>query len=90
MLTTTAIGDIVLREIRALLLEEDFDEAPAISGETHLHELGINSLMLARLLLQLETTLGADPFTRGDAAISDIRSVSDLIAAYQRAQAGGR
>jgi hypothetical protein len=86
MLINEGVGQVVLREIRELLLE-DCDEYVSVTGQQCLHELDINSLMLARLLIQLEAKLGVDPFVQGDTAVADIRSVNDLIAAYQGALA---
>jgi acyl carrier protein len=84
MLANEDVAPVVLQEIRNLLLE-DSDEAVSITGEQSFHELDINSLMLARLLIQLEAELGVDPFVQGNTALADIRSVNDLIAAYQDA-----
>lgn len=91
MLTQEAIGPLVLRELRAIVAEETehtggLDPA-AITADARLHDAGVNSLMLARLLVQLEAELGVDPFGQADAAIADVRSVHDLITAYQQALA---
>jgi acyl carrier protein len=84
MLTSTEIRSIVLEEIEGLLLEEG-DEPVALSGRESMAELALNSLSLARLVIQLEAAVGVDPFTDGSGAISDLRSVGDLVAAYQDA-----
>lgn len=90
MLTSTEIRSIVLEEIEGLLLEEG-EEQVSLSGRESLSELALNSLSLARLVIQLEAALGVDPFTDGTGMISDLRSVSDLVAAYETAaDAGGR
>ena len=77
--------------VETLLLEdadiEDAGVAGQVTGERHLHELGINSLMLARLLIQLEGEFGVDPFVQGETALSDVRFVNDLIAIYHSALA---
>jgi hypothetical protein len=52
-----------------------------------LNDLALNSIALARVLVQLEFELGVDPFEGGDAAIADMQSVSDLVGAYQNAHA---
>jgi hypothetical protein len=49
-----------------------------------LHDLGFNSLLLARLIIQLEAELEVDPFA-GDVSISDARSIGALVAIYERA-----
>lgn len=91
MLAKEAAGPVILRELRTIAAEEAEHtggiDPGAITEDARLHEAGVDSLMLARLLVQLEVELGVDPFGRGDAAISDIRSVSDLITAYQQALA---
>lgn len=92
MLTKEAVGPVILRELRAIAAEEaehtgDLDPA-AITADARLHDAGVDSLMLARLLVQLEAELGVDPFGQGDAAISDVRSVNDLITAYHQALTG--
>ena len=90
MLTSEAVGQVIMQEIEALLLEDtDTAEgrAGSITGDRHLHELDINSLTLARLLIQLENQLGVDPFIQGVTAVSDVRSVNDLINAYHSALA---
>jgi len=89
VLAKEAVRETIVREIRAIVAE-DSEEDREISGDEPLHELAINSLMLARLLVQLEAEIGVDPFGDGDVAISDVRSVADLVAAYQDARAGTR
>ncbi len=84
MLAKTDVRTVVVREINTLLLE-DSDEMEKLTGDEELHELALNSLMLARLVIELEAAVGVDPFLQGDMTISDIRSVNDLIAAYQGA-----
>ncbi|MBI1759674.1 MAG: hypothetical protein HYR62_10715 [Actinobacteria bacterium] len=84
MLTKDDVGTLVVREVRSLIFE-DSGEEPTVTGGEQMHELAINSLMLARLLVQLEEALSVDPFTRGDAEIADVHSVNDLIAIYERA-----
>jgi acyl carrier protein len=82
MLTSTEIRSTVLEEIEALLLEET-DEPVPLSGRETVLELALNSLSLARLIIQLEAAIGVDPFTSGDKEISDMRSVDDLVSAYE-------
>jgi acyl carrier protein len=80
------VQTVVESEIKELLSELD-DEALEITPEDELVELGLSSLMLARLIIQLEIALGADPFADDIAVISDVRSVGDLVNAYERALA---
>jgi len=86
MLTQTHVQTMVEQEIRSLLLE-DQDEVDVLTGHEQLHELGLNSLMLARLIIQLEAVFGVDPFAEEGVLIWDIRSMNDLVAAYERVSA---
>lgn len=82
MLTKTDVQSVVENEIRKLLLESN-SRADALSAQDELYDLGLNSLMLARLIIQLEAELGVDPFIEAE-AIADVRSVGDLASAYKR------
>jgi acyl carrier protein len=80
---TTAVETLIVEEIKALLLDQD-SETDAFGLDDSLVKVGLNSLMLAQLLIQLEAELGADPF--GDElSITDMRTVRDLVQAYQDA-----
>jgi acyl carrier protein len=48
-------------------------------------ELGLKSMLVARILAMLEIRLGVDPFGNGDASITDLRTVGDLVAAFSSA-----
>ncbi|MEU6847324.1 phosphopantetheine-binding protein [Streptomyces sp. NPDC046716] len=78
--TDSAVQRTILREIDNVLLNDD----GAI--EYHLDDplltAGLNSLLLAQLLLELEAELGVDPFA-GDRSITDVRTVRELVAAYE-------
>ncbi|GAA3837397.1 acyl carrier protein [Streptomyces chiangmaiensis] len=84
--TTTdgrSVETLILEEIQALLLDQNSDTDGLGLDET-LMKAGLNSLMLAQLLIQLEDELGVDPF--GDErSITDMRTVRDLVQAYQDA-----
>jgi acyl carrier protein len=80
------VQSVVESEIRELLTEVD-DEAVEMTPEDELVELGLSSLMLARLIIQLELALGTDPFADEVAVISDVRSVGELVNVYERALA---
>ncbi|MFC3995591.1 hypothetical protein ACFOVU_06685 [Nocardiopsis sediminis] len=73
---TTRIRDI---------LAEAVDPVPEITGGLALHETGMNSLMLARLLIESESALGVDPFADGDVLLSDVATVDELVAVYEKA-----
>ena len=83
MLTEKDIPDLVVRGITSLLLDLD-GESGDISMDDTLGAVGLNSLMLAQLLIQLEEEVGVDPFGE-DLSIADVRSVGDLVNAYERA-----
>jgi acyl carrier protein len=80
------VHTVVEVEIHELLTESGAD-AVEIAAQDELVELGLNSLMLARLIIQLETALGVDPFADEIAEIADVRTVNDLVNAYERALA---
>ena len=80
---TTAATDftsIVHREIVSLLSEAKLP-IPMITGTELLSRIGLNSLLLARLVIQLEMEFDFDPFEE-HYVISDVRTVKDLVEAY--------
>lgn len=82
MLTTTEIRAMVHKVVSDLLAETQTD-VPVLTGKEELHSLGLGSLMLARLVIELEATIGVDPFEQ-DVVISDVRSLDDLVTVYER------
>jgi acyl carrier protein len=81
------IRSAVRREIREVLEEEGLQTPggePA--GDSTITDLGLESLMFARVILRLEQELGVDPFA-ADMVVADVRTVDDLAAAYERALA---
>ena len=84
MLSRATVEQIVRREIDAVLLDDDDDAQYTLDDP--LLTIGLNSLMLAHLLLQLESALGVDPFGE-EQSITDIRTVRDLVDAYEKAVA---
>jgi hypothetical protein len=81
MLTKSDVAEKVRDEL-VLVVAEEADETVDMTGATALTDIGLNSLLLARLLIQLEVRTGIDPFGSGRAAIADVRTVDDLIGAY--------
>jgi acyl carrier protein len=79
-----SVPELIESEILSLLLDSDDDEEISIAPDSSLHELGLNSLMLAQLLVILEAEFGVDPFG-ADLSIADMRTVQDLVSAYERA-----
>jgi acyl carrier protein len=83
-LAPAQIESIVHGKIRAILAERG-EEVAAISGTDKLNAtLGLCSLDLALLVARLEAELGVDPFAKL-ISITSVRSVGDLVHAYQLA-----
>ena len=82
--TLMQIESIVHGRIRAILAER-VGEVGCLSGTDKLSAtLGMSSLDLALLVAELEAELGVDPFAKL-VSITSIRSVGDLVKAYQQA-----
>jgi acyl carrier protein len=82
--TLAQIESIVHGRIRAILAERS-SEIGRFSGTDKLSEtLGLSSLDLAVLVAELEAELRVDPFAKL-VSITSIRSVEDLVKAYQQA-----
>ncbi|MFF8432316.1 phosphopantetheine-binding protein [Streptomyces sp. NPDC016566] len=81
---TTDVQPAVVQEIIALLDEDTVDELGEVTADTELSALGLNSLAFARLIIKLETVLGADPFGGGGDFIA-LRTVGALAQAYEQA-----
>ena len=64
MLGVTEVRATVLAEIKALLLEED-EEIDGVQGSAQLHDIALDSLLLARLVIQLEKVVRWRPLRRG-------------------------
>lgn len=77
------VWTVIEREVRELLPDSEH-ELGTLTGEEQVHELGLNSLMLARLVVQLESTLAVDPFAQG-ATLAEVRSLQDLAEVYESA-----
>lgn len=78
------ITETVLRVIQAVASERGL-QLPALRADAELvDELGFSSLLVAALIASLEEELGVDPFQQDDVMITDIRTVGDLAAAYER------
>jgi acyl carrier protein len=87
VLTTPTLAQIELvvhGRIREVLAERG-EEVPPLAGAEKLSAtLGLSSLDLALLVAELEAELGVDPFAKL-VSITSVRSVSDLVRAYQQA-----
>ena len=79
----------VVNIIRAVAAERGL-KLPELRDDTEIvDELGFSSLTVAALIANLEETLGIDPFRSDDVMITDIRTVGDLIRAYEGCLAAG-
>ena len=82
--TLAQIESIVHARIRAVLAERA-GEVGHLSGADKLSAtLGLSSLDLAFLVADLEAELAVDPFAKL-VSITSVRSVEDLVRAYQQA-----
>ncbi|WP_354641714.1 acyl carrier protein [Kitasatospora camelliae] len=79
----TDIKAAVVEQITELLREAEVEHGE-FTGAERLNAIGLTSLLLARLIIQLEIDLGVDPFAEEDLVISDIRTVDELVDAYAR------
>jgi acyl carrier protein len=82
--TLAQIESIVHGRIRAALAERIGEVGPLSGTEKLNATLGLSSLDLAFLVSDLEAELGVDPFAKL-VSITRIRSVEDLVRAYQQA-----
>ena len=87
MLTVPTLAQIesaIHDRIRAILADRA-GQVGRLSGTEKLSAtLGLSSLDLAFLVAELESELGVDPFAKL-VSITSIRSVGDLVRAYQQA-----
>ncbi|MDN8600272.1 hypothetical protein Q0A17_12750 [Citrobacter sp. S2-9] len=82
MLTQQELRDIVLRKI-SNLITVDVDD---INLTVALDQIGLDSLSLAVLFIELEQISGFDPFGEGRTLLSDIKNVNDIIKIYAKSQ----
>lgn len=82
------IEQIIHNVILKVAQEEAIELVDLQNSHKLVDDLGFKSLDLARILAILELKLGVDPFTSNLVAITDVRTVGDLCAAYRRAIQG--
>ncbi len=82
MLNHQTIRDLVTQQLLDILMESSQEQI--IQADEQLRDLGINSLQLARLIVQLNCELDVDPFAQG-ATITDMRTISDIVTTYEKA-----
>jgi acyl carrier protein len=80
MLTKSDMAALVYEQIGDLL-DESGTAATEIGENDRLVDLGLTSLLLARLVIGLETEAGVDPFAE-DLSVADVPTVGQLIDAY--------
>ncbi len=86
MLTHAHVRDVVVGRIRELL-EEAFLEQDELRDEENLVSIGFDSLMLARLVADLEHLVGSDPFATGGAHVAELRTIGDVVRIYSASRA---
>lgn len=84
---TRDIAELVVEEIRTISREASLEDGEITVNPEHslIKDLGLTSLMLARLIMELGSKLETDPFSEL-CHISDVRTVADLINAYVLAE----
>jgi acyl carrier protein len=85
MLTQDDVGTLVTGNINALLLELDEDDVPTVEAGSTFADLGMDSLVLARLIIELDDALGVEPFQTEEVSAADLRTVGDVVRVYEDA-----
>ncbi len=80
----TSSESMVIKALEEVITAKGLN-APKLSPDTLLdHQLGLESLDFAELLIRLEETTGKDPFA--ERTTPQIRTISDLAALYETGQ----
>jgi acyl carrier protein len=77
----TDVLAVTVERIRELSMDDELAERQ-IQVTDSLSELGLNSLMLAQILIELEAEYGADPFAGGERSVTELRTVGDLVRSF--------
>ena len=83
MLTLDKIETDIIATINNMI-GDDIDDDISITKDTSLVSVGLNSLMLARAIVNLFERFNYDPFNEGHYAITDVHTVGDLVTAYSQ------
>ena len=75
--------------VGGVVREKSAGSSPSSADQTLVDDLGLRSLDLARIIAKLELKLGVDPFAEM-VAVTSIRTVGDLCAAYASCFERGR
>ncbi|MFE4452998.1 acyl carrier protein [Streptomyces sp. NPDC056796] len=86
MLSRSEVEAVAVEAITEIL-REDGETSPRISGDATLVDLGVSSLVFARVAIELEDELGVDPFKEGPGGEAARRTVDDLVDTYVQALA---
>lgn len=78
MLTQQELKNFLLNKISTLTSMDVNDIDLAVTFD----QIGLDSLSLAVMFIELEEISGVDPFGEGRALLSDIRSINDIIDIY--------
>ena len=86
---TTTTEATVVATIVELLEEVDEGDVPTVEPTSTFPDLGVTSLLMARLVLELEEAFAVEPFEDEEASVADLRTVGDLVAIFRRARGEG-
>lgn len=75
---------IIHDTLRKVADDEGIELPPLREDAGLIDDLGFRSLHIARILAILEIELERDPFASGEVPITDLRTLGDLCAAYER------
>lgn len=75
----SGVEAVVLEQLTTLLEEVSEGPVPAVAPASSLRDLALDSLVLARLIIELEEALGVEPFADEEASVGDVRTVADLV-----------
>ena len=64
----------------------DEGDVPTVEPTSTFPDLGVTSLLMARLVLELEEAFGVEPFEDEEASVADLRTVGDLVAVFRKAR----
>ena len=81
MLTVSELPALVTNEVRELL-REAFLAPDELQLSDNLVLLGFDSLMLARLVVELGNVLDVDPFADEQAKVADMHTIGDVVRIY--------
>lgn len=78
MLTQNEINETILKKV-SKLISVDVEDIDVFSA---FDQIGLDSLSLAMLLIELEQLFKHDPFGEGKTLLSDMKNINDIINIY--------